>query len=93
MNFPLSQSDLLFDEGPLTLVKTLVKERSGDVAGRIAICIQSNFKLDIRYKYLPSPAISIVNLYEGTPIIVETLVKKNRGVGVSSGGMWVASCI
>jgi len=60
MNVPLLPSDLLFDEGPLTVVETLVKERSGDVAGRVAICFQSNFNLDIRNKYLSSSAIGLV---------------------------------
>jgi len=60
MKVALSPSDLLFYEGLLTVVETLVKEGSGDVAGRVAICIQSNFNLDIRNKYLSSPAIGLV---------------------------------
>jgi hypothetical protein len=46
---------LLFDEGLLTVVETLVEERSGDVVGRLAICIQSNFRLDIKIIIYPAP--------------------------------------
>ena len=60
MNFPLSPSDFLFEEGSLTVVETLVKQRSGDVAGGLAIYIQSNFSLDIRNNYLSYPNIGLV---------------------------------
>jgi len=47
MNFALSPCDLLFDEGPLTVVETLAEERIGDAAVRVASCIQSRINPQI----------------------------------------------